>query len=178
MVPVRDHAGADRLMKLLEDHGLASNGKMNYKKLKILKIRGWGNVRLGEAKVIAPSWQVTLGMHERYVGIQIRQEFNYTLIWLGLESSIVRKIPTLSGVRHNVPTRVLLSKSLLYLKVQFLARFELVPPKILIRKESKVKRYLGNSVVPVLNKTDAVLLVDEVGLGAMDLILQLQATET
>lgn len=173
IVLVRDQAGADQLMKLLEDHGLASNGKMNYKKSMILMIGDEGNVRLGEADIIAPSGQVTLGMHERGLGILIEQELNYIGFWLALKRSIVRKVSTLSGVRHNVQTRVLLSKSLHYSKVQFLARFTPVPPKILIRKESKIKRYLENSVVAVLNKTDAVLPVDDEGLGAMDLSLQI-----
>ena len=61
-----------------------------------------GNVRLGEADVIAPSGQVTLGIHEKDLGISINQEVNYVSIWLALKHSIVQKVPTLSGVRHDV----------------------------------------------------------------------------
>jgi exonuclease III len=178
LVLLKDQRSGDSLMELLETHCLASNGKVNYKKSKILKIGNGPVVKVGEAEVLLPPEQVSIGgRQERYLGIPIGQEVDYTPTWLELERSLMCRIESLKKLRHDLRTRVLLSKSLLYSKIHFLARFSPVQTRILRRIEKAVNRYIWNDTTPSLNKTAATLELTEGGIGTMNLALQIRTAK-
>jgi len=174
---LNDQRSGEALMRLLEDHCRASNGRVNYGKTKILKIGNGPMVKLGNAEVIQPPGQVAYLAQERYLGVPIGQQVDYTPTWLELERSVAQTITVLKGVRNDLRTRVLLSKSLMYSKVHFLARFSPVPPLILKRIEKAVGDYIWNRKTAVLNKTAMTLPVVEGGINAMDLSLQIQTAK-
>src|SRR5207302_9292083 len=102
--------------------------------------------------LILPPGQVTHRAQERYLGIPIGQQVDYTPTWLELEKSIMQRIVALKRARHDTRSRVIISKSLLYSKVHFLARFTPVPPLILKRIEKWLHSIFGTMRCQLLTK--------------------------
>jgi len=171
---LKDQAASDALHGLLQLYGWASNAKVNYTKTKILKIGEGSVVTLREAEVVLPSGQVPYLAQERYLGVPIGQNAEYISVWEKAELMIMQRIEALKKMRHDLRIRVILSKSLLLSKVQFLARFTPPPRDILKRIERVVMAYIWGGSKATLNKVAATLSVAEGGIKAMDIILQIQ----